>query len=115
MLSGGERPYAFVVLQNIAQVEPANLQDHMRQFIDRNQISKWAMPEAFIIVSAIPKTSVEKIDKKRSAPNGVTTTLLVQPGEWAATEVLPLCRANVKCSNSGYFKDTKLMGNRCLF
>jgi len=61
----GERPYAFVVLQNSAQAEPVNLQDQMRQFIDRDQISKWAMPEAFIIVSAIPKTSVGKIDKKK--------------------------------------------------
>ena len=61
----GERPYALVVLHAGAQVEQAELKDHIRQFIDKGQISKWAMPEEFVFVSAIPKTSVGKIDKKR--------------------------------------------------
>ena len=61
----GERPYALVVLRSGAGVEQAELKDHIRQFIDRGQISKWAMPEEFVFVSAIPKTSVGKIDKKR--------------------------------------------------
>lgn len=79
----GERPYAFVVLQAEASVgqgeavgqseaagqpQPVGqreLKDHIQQFIDQGQISKWAMPEEFIFVTAIPKTSVGKIDKKK--------------------------------------------------
>lgn len=64
-LKWGERPYAFVVLRDGASTEQPELQDHIRHFIDRDQISKWAMPEAFIFVPAIPKTSVGKIDKKK--------------------------------------------------
>ncbi len=61
----GERPYALIVLRPGARVEESELKDHIRQFIDRGQISKWAMPEEFIVVSSIPKTSVGKIDKKK--------------------------------------------------
>ncbi|HWK03460.1 MAG TPA: fatty acid--CoA ligase [Puia sp.] len=61
----GERPYALVVLNSETRVEQAELKEHIRQFIDQGHISKWAMPEEFIFVSAIPKTSVGKIDKKR--------------------------------------------------
>lgn len=61
----GERPYALVVLESGAGIGQAELKDHLRQFIDRGQISKWAMPEEFVFVPAIPKTSVGKIDKKR--------------------------------------------------
>jgi fatty-acyl-CoA synthase len=61
----GERPYALVVLHADARVGQSELREHIRQFIDRGQISKWAMPEEFVFVAAIPKTSVGKIDKKR--------------------------------------------------
>lgn len=61
----GERPYAFVVLHSDAPVRQPEMKDHIQQFIDLGQISKWAMPEEFIFVTAIPKTSVGKIDKKR--------------------------------------------------
>jgi len=91
----GERPHALVVLREVAQPvaaglagaqpEPggarpggttqpgptagtdwaADLAAHIRGFIDRGQISKWAMPEEIRFVESIPKTSVGKIDKKR--------------------------------------------------
>ena len=61
----GERPHALVVLKPGASVETDALQRHIQQFIDKGQISKWAMPEEITLVGAIPKTSVGKIDKKR--------------------------------------------------
>jgi fatty-acyl-CoA synthase len=61
----GERPYALVVLHSGSRVAEFELKDHIRQFIDQGHISKWAMPEEFVFVTAIPKTSVGKIDKKR--------------------------------------------------
>jgi len=61
----GERPHALVVLHADAQVEQADLTEHIQPFIDQGQLSKWAMPEDFVFVTAIPKTSVGKIDKKR--------------------------------------------------
>jgi fatty-acyl-CoA synthase len=76
----GERPYALVVLRSDLREETKNdtatesagsakwaaiLKDHIRQFIEKGQISKWAMPEEIRFVEAIPKTSVGKIDKKR--------------------------------------------------
>lgn len=61
----GERPYALVVLHTEARVEPCDLKDHIRPFIEQGQLSKWAMPEEFVFVATIPKTSVGKIDKKK--------------------------------------------------
>ncbi|HEY5750290.1 MAG TPA: fatty acid--CoA ligase [Chryseolinea sp.] len=61
----GERPHALVVLHAEAQVEQADLKAHIQPFIDQGQLCKWAMPEEFVFVTAIPKTSVGKIDKKR--------------------------------------------------
>jgi fatty-acyl-CoA synthase len=61
----GERPHALVVLRPGSQIEQAELKEHLRQYIDQGKISKWAMPEEFVFVSVIPKTSVGKIDKKR--------------------------------------------------
>jgi fatty-acyl-CoA synthase len=61
----GERPHALVVLRPGSQIGQAELKEHIRQYIDQGKISKWAMPEEFVFVSTIPKTSVGKIDKKR--------------------------------------------------
>ena len=61
----GERPHALVVLHAEAQLQPSHLQEHITQFITQGLISKWAMPEEFVFVTSIPKTSVGKIDKKR--------------------------------------------------
>jgi fatty-acyl-CoA synthase len=40
------------------------LRDFMQKFVADGQISKWGIPDAFIMVRQIPKTSVGKIDKK---------------------------------------------------
>ncbi len=60
----GERPYALVVPATGKTLTIELLQQHLQQFIDNGELSKWAMPEHFEWVSAIPKTSVGKIDKK---------------------------------------------------
>ncbi len=60
-----ERPYALVVLKEDAEIKPEALKTYMQQFVDKGVIKKWAIPSRIDIVTAIPKTSVGKIDKKR--------------------------------------------------
>jgi fatty-acyl-CoA synthase len=62
----GERPVALVVLKDEHKggVSEQELRDHMDQFLDEGKILKWWIPERFIFVDAIPRTSVGKFDKK---------------------------------------------------
>ncbi len=56
----GERPLAVVVLQDPASgITLADLRDHLAAVFPR-----FWLPDAFAVVSAIPKTSVGKFDKK---------------------------------------------------
>ncbi|MER5809486.1 long-chain fatty acid--CoA ligase [Streptomyces sp. NPDC002033] len=55
----GERPLATVVLKEGATVDYAGL----RAFLGAS-IAKWQLPERWTIVTAVPKTSVGKFDKK---------------------------------------------------
>ncbi|MCF3946804.1 fatty acid--CoA ligase [Acidiphilium sp. AL] len=60
----GERPVAFVVLkQNAAQDEEA-IRSHVRARADLGEISRYAVPDRIVIVEALDKTSVGKLDKK---------------------------------------------------
>ena len=59
----GERPYAMVVPKT-ADLDTPTLQQHLQQFVDSGQLSKWAIPEQMQMVDDIPKTSVGKINKK---------------------------------------------------
>lgn len=60
----GERPYAMVVPTAGKTITVDMLKEHLQQYIDQGELSKWAMPEHFAWATAIPKTSVGKIDKK---------------------------------------------------
>ncbi|MEY4510784.1 MAG: hypothetical protein RLZZ450_2906 [Pseudomonadota bacterium] len=60
----GERPLALVVLRPGVTLDPAALTAHVRGFADKGIISRYAVPERVLIVDAIAKTSVGKIDKK---------------------------------------------------
>ncbi|HOZ85198.1 MAG TPA: long-chain fatty acid--CoA ligase [Niabella sp.] len=60
----GERPLALVVLGDGVNVSNEDLKNHLQQFVDTGQISKWAVPDIVKFVKEIPKTSVGKIDKK---------------------------------------------------
>jgi fatty-acyl-CoA synthase len=71
----GERPVALVVLkdEHKGNVSEQEMRDHMTQFLEEGKILKWWIPERFIFVDAIPRTSVGKFDKKvmRSSYGGV--------------------------------------------
>src|SRR5690606_39594046 len=54
-----ERPLASVVLQEGAQVTPAELREHLAA-----DFAKWQLPEKFAFVDQVPRTSVGKFDKK---------------------------------------------------
>jgi len=62
----GERPAALIVLKSDCRksVSEDDFRDFMQQFVTQGIISKWAVPDRFLIVDEIPKTSVGKINKK---------------------------------------------------
>jgi len=60
----GERPMALVVAKPGQAVEPAAIQDHLKEFVRTGEISKYAVPETVLVVDIIEKTSVGKVDKK---------------------------------------------------
>ncbi len=62
----GERPTAMVVAKSeyAGKLTADDLRAFMEKFVADGSISKWAIPDNFILVDQIPKTSVGKIDKK---------------------------------------------------
>ena len=61
----GERPVAFVVPKTGAAVDRAALRAHLQVHVDKGEISRYALPDEVIVIDALPRTSVGKIDKKR--------------------------------------------------
>jgi fatty-acyl-CoA synthase len=61
----GERPLALIVLKekSVGQVTEQNIQDHVKAWVDRGVISKWAVPDVRF-VDVLDKTSVGKLNKK---------------------------------------------------
>lgn len=62
-----EKPYALIKLKKEHTLTTQHIQEHMMQYVERNLLSKWAIPHYIEFVEEIPKTSVGKIDKKISA------------------------------------------------
>ncbi len=60
-----ERPYAIVVPKPNAETTDEDIRQFLQKFVNDGTINKWAIPSRIDFVSAIPKTSVGKIDKKR--------------------------------------------------
>ncbi|MEW6137712.1 MAG: fatty acid--CoA ligase [Thermodesulfobacteriota bacterium] len=61
----GERPLAMVVPKDPrAMGLEDGLRSFLQKFVDEGAISKWGIPDRFIVVAEIPKTSVGKTDKK---------------------------------------------------
>jgi acyl-CoA synthetase (AMP-forming)/AMP-acid ligase II len=62
----GERPLALVVARpgEEGKLTGELLQRHVAAFCERGLLSRYAVPERFLLVSAIEKTSVGKLDKK---------------------------------------------------
>lgn len=60
----GERPLPLIVLRPGQSVAMEEIQEHLRDFVRRGAISKYAIPERVLFVDAIEKTSVGKINKR---------------------------------------------------
>jgi fatty-acyl-CoA synthase len=60
----GERPLAILVARPGGNVDDAAVQKHVKAYVDKGVISRFAIPDRIKFVDAIDKTSVGKIDKK---------------------------------------------------
>jgi fatty-acyl-CoA synthase len=62
----GERPYALVTIKAelAGKVSEEELKSFFKSFVAAGSISKWGVPDRIVMVDAIPKTSVGKLDKK---------------------------------------------------
>lgn len=71
----GERPVVLLVPkdEHKGEISETELQEHMTQYVEEGKILKWWIPDRFIFVDQIPRTSVGKFDKKvmRSAYGNV--------------------------------------------
>jgi fatty-acyl-CoA synthase len=54
-----ERPLACVVLEGDAQLDPDELRRHLLE-----HVAKWWVPDDYVAIDEVPKTSVGKFDKK---------------------------------------------------
>jgi fatty-acyl-CoA synthase len=62
----GERPLMIVTLKPDyrGKVALEDLRAHMKKFAEKGKLPKYSIPEKFVFVDNIPKTSVGKLDKK---------------------------------------------------
>jgi len=62
----GERPLAVIVPQEgyKGKLTPDDLKAHLQKFVQDGVITSWSVPEDYVFVDELPKTSVGKIDKK---------------------------------------------------
>ncbi len=62
----GERPLATVVARPefAGKLQGDEVRQFLLRFVEDGTVSKWAIPDTIMVVDAIPKTSVGKIDKK---------------------------------------------------
>ncbi|MGO9572327.1 MAG: fatty acid--CoA ligase [Desulfomonilaceae bacterium] len=62
----GERPLAMVVPkpERAGSLSAAELRAFLEKYVHEGLLSKWGIPDTFMMVDQIPKTSVGKIDKK---------------------------------------------------
>ncbi|HHE47669.1 MAG TPA: fatty-acid--CoA ligase [Candidatus Acetothermia bacterium] len=62
----GERPLAVIVPQEgyKGKLTPDDLKTHLQKFVEEGVITDWSVPDDYVFVDELPKTSVGKIDKK---------------------------------------------------
>ena len=60
----GERPLAIVVPMPKVELTAGELRQHLLKYAEQGVITKWAVPEKYVFVDELPKTSIGKIDKK---------------------------------------------------
>ena len=61
----GERPVLFAVARAGRTPRLETLKDRMSPLVAAGQLSRWASPDRLILIEALPRTSVGKIDKKQ--------------------------------------------------
>ena len=61
----GERPLATIVPADQNSFSDDVLRNFLMEFVEKGQLQKYAVPDKFLVVSEIPKTSVGKINKKK--------------------------------------------------
>jgi len=61
----GERPLALVVSREKGGLSAEELRKHLRAQADAGALSPYAVPERYLFIDEIAKTSVGKFDKKR--------------------------------------------------
>ena len=55
----GERPLAYVVLRETGALDEKALRSHLEKDVPR-----WQVPDRFVVVESLPRTSVGKIDTR---------------------------------------------------
>lgn len=60
----GERPMALLVPKAQASIDPEAVRQHIAVYVEKGVISKYGIPDQVLIVEALEKTSVGKLDKK---------------------------------------------------
>ena len=60
----GERPLALVVAKPGQGVSEAQLRSQLQEFAAEGIIPRYGVPDRIVLVEALPKTSVGKLDKK---------------------------------------------------
>ncbi len=61
-----ERPLAIITPKEGAEgpVTGETMREHLRKYVDDGTITSWTVPDKYVFVEELPKTSVGKIDKK---------------------------------------------------
>ena len=62
----GERPVVLLVPKDEykGDISEEELKEHLTQYVEEGKILKWWIPDRFVFVNEIPRTSVGKFDKK---------------------------------------------------
>ncbi len=47
------------------KIEQEEIKSHIKSYVDKGIVSKFAIPDKIVFVSALERTSVGKLDKKR--------------------------------------------------
>ncbi|MEM0116620.1 MAG: long-chain-fatty-acid--CoA ligase [Thermoplasmata archaeon] len=59
----GERPVAIVTLKS--KIDKEKIINHLTKYVETGRIQKWWIPDDIIFIESMPKTSTNKIDKKK--------------------------------------------------
>jgi fatty-acyl-CoA synthase len=83
-----ERPLAVVVLKQGSSVTDCEIRAALQEYASKGVISRYAVPDQIVFVSALPRTSVGKLDKKllreqfrdyRAAPSATASSAAMRP------------------------------------